>query len=398
MEPPPFSPDLLKPVNTYQLHKELQKIEGLERLKESEVRTPTFKIKLQVFTALLELNCISTCADLMSSREQERLKEKRAGKSLEQRRMSEHAFRRIFSKVVSKVIKRMKGEDDSVAAVQQLALELFGKQSTPKLCHRAMNFLLRHGLHKIEQEEQKVDEQRLQRDDEAQRSLRQPSSNRSNMKLPRDHGFRKNNYGGSHRPTRQVDDEIDRIKDYGESLQINRSFIGDRSMEILNNGMSDRDANETLQDGVIESRRQLQEKPGVLEDGRGLSLLDIASPSASTHHSKQRPGVTNVMYVKYMEQRILQLERNVEMLNSSLHAQSSVVDETEHVLLELRDDVSKKKTNSSSNESSDGIAKDVNNMSLDRIDSLLGRVKAAQREAGRAIVECARNANSDMKK
>ena len=108
MEPPPFSPDLLKPVNTYQLHKELQKIEGLERLKESEVRTPTFKIKLQVFTALLELNCISTCADLMSSREQERLKEKRAGKSLEQRRMSEHAFRRIFSKVVSKVIKRMK--------------------------------------------------------------------------------------------------------------------------------------------------------------------------------------------------------------------------------------------------------------------------------------------------
>ena len=60
--------------------------------------------------------------------------------------------------------------------------------------------------------------------------------------------------------------------------------------------------------------------------------------------------------------------------------------------------VSKKKTNSSSNESSDGIAKDVNNMSLDRIDSLLGRVKAAQREAGRAIVECARNANSDMKK
>ena len=136
----------------------------------------------------------------MSSREQERLKEKRAGKSLEQRRMSEHAFRRIFSKVVSKVIKRMKREDDSVAAVQQLALELFGKQSTPKLCHRAMNFLLRHGLHKIEQEEQKVDEQRLQRDDEAQRSLRQPSSNRSNMKLPRDHGFRKNNYGGSHRP------------------------------------------------------------------------------------------------------------------------------------------------------------------------------------------------------
>ena len=86
------------------------------------------------------------------------------------------------------------------------------------------------------------------------------------------------------------------------------------------------------------------------------------------------------------------------MLNSSLHAQSSVVDETEHVLLELRDDVSKKKTNSSSNESSDGIAKDVNNMSLDRIDSLLGRVKAAQREAGRAIVECARNANSDIKK
>ena len=127
MEPPPYSPDLLKPVNVYQLHKELQKIEGLERLKESEVRTPTFKIKHQVFTALLELNCITTCTDLMSSREQERLKEKRAGKSLEQRRMSEHAFRRIFSKVVSKGIKRMKGEDDSVAAVQQLALELFGK-------------------------------------------------------------------------------------------------------------------------------------------------------------------------------------------------------------------------------------------------------------------------------
>ena len=81
-----------------------------------------------------------------------------------------------------------------------------------------------------------------------------------------------------------------------------------------------------------------------------------------------------------MEQRILQLERNVEMLNSSLHAQSSVVDETEHVLLELRDDVSKKRTNSGSNGSGDGIAKDVNNMSLDRIDSLLGRVKAAQRE------------------
>ena len=201
------------------------------------------------------------------------------------------------------------------------------------------------------------------------------------MKLPRDHGFRKNNYGGSHRPTRQVDDEIDRIKDYGESLQINRSFIGDRSMEILNTGMSDRDANERRQDGVIESRRQLQQKPGSVEDSRGLSLLICASPSASTHHSKQRPGVTNVMYVKYMEQRILQLERNVEMLNSSLHAQSSVVDETEHVLLELRDDVSKK-TNSSSNESGDGIAKDVNNMSLDRIDSLLGRVKAAQREAG----------------
>ena len=169
-------------------------------------------------------------------------------------------------------------------------------------------------------------------------------------------------------------------------------------MEILNTGMSDRDANERRQDGVIESRRQLQQKPGSVEDSRGLSLLDIASPSASSHHSKLRTGVTNSMYVKYMEQRILQLERNVEMLNSSLHAQSSVVDETEHVLLELRDDVSKKKTNSSSNDSSDGIAKDVNNMSLDRIDSLLGRVKAAQREAGRAIVECARNANSDMKK
>lgn len=393
MEPPPFSPDLLKTVNTYQLHKELQKIEGLERLKESEVRTPTFKTKLQVFTALLELNCISTCTDLMSSREQERLKEKRAGKSLEQRRMSEHAFRRIFSKVVSKVIKRMKGEDDSVAAVQQLALELFGKQSTPKLCHRAMNFLLRHGLHKIEQEEQKVDEQRL----EDQRPLRQPSSNRRNVKLQHSHSIRKKKHEESDHAAHQLGGEIERINEHGESLQLNRSFIGDRSMEILNTGMPvpDRNANERRQDGVLDLRRQPQEKLGMLEDNSGLSLLDIASPSASIQRSKSMPGVGNTMYVKYMEQRILQLERNIEMLNSSLHAQSSVVDETEHVLLELRDDVSKKNPNSTSDRSIDGIAKGANNMSLDRIDSLLGRVKAAQREAGRAIMECA---NSGMKK
>lgn len=393
MEPPPFSPDLLKPVNTYQLHKELQKIEGLERLKETEVRTPTFKTKLQVFTALLELNCISTCTDLMSSREQERLKEKRAGKSLEQRRMSEHAFRRIFSKVVSKVIKRMKGEDDSVAAVQQLALELFGKQSTPKLCHRAMNFLLRHGLHKIEQEEQKVDEQRL----EDQRPLRQPSSNRMNVKLQHSHSIRKNNYEESDHAAHQLGGEIEKINEHGDSLQLNRSFIGDRSMEILNTGMPvpDRNANERRQDGVLDLRRQPQEKLGVLEDNSGLSLLDIASPSASIQRSKSKTGVANTMYVNYMEQRILQLERNIEMLNSSLHAQSSVVDETEHVLLELRGDVSKKRSNSTSDRGSDGIAKDANNMSLDRIDSLLGRVKAAQREAGRAILECA---NSGMKK
>ena len=41
---------------------------------------------------------------------------------------------------------------------------------------------------------------------------------------------------------------------------LSQSFIGDRSMEILNTGMSDRDANERRQDGVIESRRQLQQK------------------------------------------------------------------------------------------------------------------------------------------
>ena len=102
MEPPPYSPDLLKPVNVYQLHKELQKIEGLERLKESEVRTPTFKIKLQVFTALLELNCITTCTDLMSSKEQERLKEKRAEVSTAS---NVDMLFKYISKVVSKGIK-----------------------------------------------------------------------------------------------------------------------------------------------------------------------------------------------------------------------------------------------------------------------------------------------------
>ena len=70
-----------KAINTYQLHKELQRLEGLGQLKESEVRTPTFKIKIKVFTALLELNDISSCTDLMASREEERIKEKRSGKS-----------------------------------------------------------------------------------------------------------------------------------------------------------------------------------------------------------------------------------------------------------------------------------------------------------------------------
>ena len=46
----PTHPSSKKSVNTYQLHRDLQKVEGLERLKESEVRTPTFKIKILVFT------------------------------------------------------------------------------------------------------------------------------------------------------------------------------------------------------------------------------------------------------------------------------------------------------------------------------------------------------------
>ena len=58
--------------------------------------------------------------------------------------MAEQNYRRIFAKVLAKNILRLRGEGDSVREVQQAALDLFGKSSTPHNCHVEMSFLLNH--------------------------------------------------------------------------------------------------------------------------------------------------------------------------------------------------------------------------------------------------------------
>ena len=408
----PTHPSSKKSVNTYQLHRDLQKVEGLERLKESEVRTPTFKIKLLVFTALLELNDITSCSDLMASREEERLKEKREGKSLEQRRMSEHAYRRIYSKIVAKTLKRMKGEDDSVSQVQQLALDLFGKQSTPKQCHRAMNFLFRHGMRHVEQVEEEEDKRIAERNESkvmSPKSLRTPGTN--NIGSSRSN----NNRRIMNNDRRQIQLQQQQQSQFFNSNvnnnttnrnnmnqnDLSQSFIGVRSMEILNPDVDN--SNNNIQPQINNNNKPPQKQQEIIQQDRGLSLLDFASPSAlMTNYRSDNNNKNNIytnnnnnnnqahpMYIRYMEQRVLQLERNVEMLNASLHAQASVVDETEHVLLELRDEIMKQRVKNANDGDINSKKYDSNALTYDRIDSLFGRVKAAQREAGRTRMDTA---------
>jgi hypothetical protein len=387
-----------KAINTYQLHKELQRLEGLGQLKESEVRTPTFKIKLKVFTALLELNDITSCTDLMASREDERIKEKRSGKSLEQRRLSEHAFRRIYSKIVAKTLKRMKGEDDSVAEVQREALELFGKQSTPKKCHRAMSFLLRYGLRRIEELEDKKINERNESKVVNPKSLRTPSAmmaannvnNTRNQMTYRSSPQRQQQYQQqSNGRIEHVTGINDNPSNRNNSIDLSQSYIGDRSMEILN---------PKIEDPQTKIKNNFQQKLSPQQD-LGLSFLDIASPSALISNNGRESNNTNnkthPMYMRYMEQRVLQLERNIEMLNASLHAQSCVVDETEHVLLELRDELMKGRVKKANDGNINTAEYDGNALTYDRIDSLFGRVKAAQRQAGRSLMETAMNADTN---
>ena len=99
-------------MNVYHLHKELKELDLLERLKETEVRTPTIKSKIKIFTALLEYNSITTGTELVKHREEQRITEKREGKTLEERRIAEQSYRRIFAKILAKNILRLRGEGD----------------------------------------------------------------------------------------------------------------------------------------------------------------------------------------------------------------------------------------------------------------------------------------------
>jgi hypothetical protein len=76
-------------------------------------------------------------------------------------------------------------------------------------------------------------------------------------------------------------------------------------------------------------------------------------------------------------------------LNGALAAQTTAINEAEHVMLELREALAQQETPSS--------AVPVIGLSVERVDNLLGRIKASQRAAGRAQESFLRKPHNDRR-
>ena len=365
-------------LNVYHLHKELKELDLLERLKETEVRTPTIKSKIKIFTALLEYNSITTGTELVKHREEQRITEKREGKTLEERRITEQSYRRIFAKILAKNILRLRGEGDSVREVQQSALGLFGKASSPHNCHVEMSFLLNHAR-SVQQGnmfgdaagvEWKKDPEIKDKKSRAGMNLDRSPRHAAPHAEKRSTTLRKPKPLGIMGSPRDGDD--------GEFLSSSiLIYDNEAGSENVRDGLS---RSSLFGDGTMEmsalngQARSTERTPSNLGN-TSVHRRNFQLPSASER--SQHP-----MLKEFRDTRVLQLQRTNGMLNDALAAQKVVVDETEHVLLELRNELVKAS-------GKDGVALEAlkNTLSLDRIDALLGRVKASQREAGRVRAE-----------
>lgn len=365
----PSSPRRALSLNVYQLHKDLQGLVGLERLTETEVRTPTAKSKMSIFKALMELNGVAALTELSKAREAARAKEKRAAKPLEVRKLSEQSFRRIFAKVVAKNVLRLRGEGDGVAEVQDLAMDLFGKSSTPACCHAEMLFLYQHALSvqhggcfgdavagvapAEESSAEPADQEARSRPHRT--AVRKPTPVPSTLDDHFDMVFDDDLCASILTPRRED------VADASFASHTSR-IAGDSSIEIS--------VSPARRVQSVQSRRHPPQKTLVDE-----SLMPQFPP--------------HPLFTRHMDMRVLQLERNVDLLNGALAAQTTAINEAEHVMLELREALAQQETASS--------AVPVIGLSVERVDNLLGRIKASQRAAGRAQESFLRKPHNDRR-